>query len=242
MAQRVDALRYRPSNLKEGQCVLKALGYAHILEQIERHQPSRVLEVGHGPASLLFETLKDSPVELWGLDDYTGTYGTLSEQYTEFRNRHQHRRFVKGLLGGGASGLPLNYFDMVCSVSVLEHVPEKNLNNLFGEIHDVLRVCGRSVHSVDMFRNRNPRSFYDAHLKSGLRWDKPSRPLPICDSSIVMMEDPRAVMEYYMGAIPVEKRPWPGNFVTILMGGVRDDAPEEPRDIAPAQLMMGSGI
>src|SRR5690606_30581037 len=139
-ARQYDCLRYIRNGLQR-KCVLKCLGYGHVLNQIEQYRPLRILEFGHGPTSPLFDLL-DEDIELWGLDHYSTTDCYPPHAYDAFRKAHPRARFELGYLGKSVPALPSGYFDMVCSVSVIEHIPPEQLADAFSEIHRILRPGG----------------------------------------------------------------------------------------------------
>ena len=52
--------------------------------------------------------------------------------------------------------MPADYFDLILSVSVIEHVPLENLNNFYGDIMRIIKKPilangeGRIIHTIDI--------------------------------------------------------------------------------------------
>lgn len=220
----------RYPQLSNHEQTLKPLGYAHMINLIETFRPKRILEVGHGAGSFLFEILKDD-IEVWGLDDTIEDNAVSVDSLKSTRNKHPHVKFVTGLLGNNSNDLPDNYFDLVCSVSVLEHIPVEQLNSVFADTFRILKPGGIVSHSYDISYRRNTKSVFDAYEKCGFEWLKSKERMTVfweewlCDfdkeqvEDIIerlMTENPIFVAEKFMWQIERNRRPSPINFVTVL--------------------------
>ena len=227
-SQRFKDLKYLRNGLPR-KCVLKTVGYAHVLSVIEKRRPQRVLEIGHGPTSPVFDVLHDTDVEIWGIDRFSETTTTTAGQYVEFRKRYPHGKFINGFFGEKDYGIPSDYFALVISVSVIEHVPCSAVDHLISEMSRVLRSGGISAHSIDVFlgdpqfTRQNIKDVYVAHAANRLRWAKPDTKFDITiDPANCLFEDARGIMEVYMAHQPIETRRWPGNYVSILTEAVKE--------------------
>jgi glycosyltransferase involved in cell wall biosynthesis/SAM-dependent methyltransferase len=211
---------FKKAYKKEG-CALKAIGEAFIVSWIVGEKPKTLLEFGHAHTSPLFEFFGNR-CEMWGVDDVRVDYVSRNA-LEEFRKKHEKQagaRFITGYLGEELSELPDDYFDMVCSVSTVEHIPVEKLDNVFKEIARILKPGGIVANSYDVHYNPWVIPMYQAHLKAGLKWvDSNSKPALDWNPKYVWYEDPRVVWNYYVGFRPVDERAekWPGNFATILM-------------------------
>jgi hypothetical protein len=105
-----------------------------LFELIEERKPKRVLEFGHGFNVSLFEYCEDRGIEIWGVDDHMDLpYFPAKEIWHRnhkemLRDRFLKANFVLGQLGsngGSTASIPTGYFDLVCSVSVLEEIGDK---------------------------------------------------------------------------------------------------------------------
>jgi SAM-dependent methyltransferase len=210
------ALRHPMVRSRPG-VMLKTVGYGHVIQHIEQYRPKALLEFGHSHTTLVFKFCRDG-CELWGLDDTTGVPYIAAEAMQRFHAENTHVKFVTGLLGKGQTVLPTAHFDMVCSVSVLEHVPLAELPAVFAEIHRILKPGGLVVNSYDTYHGQGIEEWlFKAHAENGFEWLKPgSRPDFPWDAHDVAFEDPRVVMEKYLEYLPQEQRKWLGNFATIL--------------------------
>ena len=151
----------QPSNL-----TLKEYGYMRLFELIEEQRPKRVLEYGHGFSPTLFEYCLKHGIEIWGVDDHMDLhYFPPKEVWYEnhkrmLRDRFPAAKFILGQLGtrpDTMKELPKSYFDLVCSVSVLEEIGDE------GTILSILKHAGTLLKPGGMFANthdivfENPR-------------------------------------------------------------------------------------
>ena len=150
---------------------LKPMGYGHVAAFLEEYNSKKVLEVGHGAGSLLFDIFKDS-AELWGLDDVVEDSLVLDNDLEWMKEEYPSVKFVRGLLGSNVKELPDNYFDMVCSVSVIEHIPLDVLDKAFEETFRILKPGGILCHSYDIYFKQNTKPVFDAIEKAGFNWLK----------------------------------------------------------------------
>lgn len=109
--------------------------------------PARVLEIGGGEpivAGFLSELGYDATL----IDPYDG----LSNGPTDFQHcveHFPHVRIVRDYFGDNMAKFEPASFDVILSVSVLEHVPHRPLASCFAGIAKYLRPGGHSVHCFD---------------------------------------------------------------------------------------------
>lgn len=209
---------------------LKPLGYAHMVRLIETFKPQRVLEVGHGAGSYLFRIFKEN-IELWGLDDTIEGSQVSKDDLELIKRANPHVKFVRGLLGKNVKELPDNYFDMVCSVSVIEHIPHENLFDAFAETYRILKPGGIVSHSYDICYRTNTKPVFEAYENNGFEWIKPRERMNVFweewlnnFNSLdlkelfekILFENPMVVAETYMWEIERNERPSPTNYLSVL--------------------------
>ncbi|CAH2029931.1 class I SAM-dependent methyltransferase [Trichlorobacter ammonificans] len=195
---------------------LKQLGTLFCIQQIEKTKPRNVLEAGAG-LNLFFDTHFGQLFEYW-ISDSSGFYP--EEAFKEAMSLRRNTRYVDGLLGDFSSELPENYFDLVFSISVLEHTPFNKLSSVFKDIHRVLRPGGKSVHTIDVNPYSPAANFSELLMMiegAGFAFDQ--EPLKFLwdihsAQEPVLLEPLRIVYEYYyrknINEYPVS--PYPGRY------------------------------
>lgn len=147
--------------------VIQRLFVRRAIQSLAPRRP-RILEIGPGPSRDLFEHV--SAGEYWLLDP--------CPQWDDPR-----ARVCTGTLGEPLD-LPRGYFDVVCSVSVLEHLPHARWMRAAEQIRQALRVDGLSVHSIDAKSTGVPGDHFDQmllwremFLNAGLSFLRPPWPV-----------------------------------------------------------------
>jgi SAM-dependent methyltransferase len=202
--------------------VLKVLGGSFLYSQCLQAKAKRVLEFGHGDVSPLFELLGRS-CETWGIEESNEAFS--QEQMLRFRTHNSSNfgtKFFNGLLGDPKIRLPKDHFDVVCSASVVEHIPYHSLLDVTKAAFAALRPGGLFVNSFDI-----PQSYpqagidhmFNCHQEAGFKWVEQATPQLDWNAANVCFEDPRIVLFWYMHYLPTEKlmTSWPGNFASVLM-------------------------
>lgn len=105
---------------------------------------SRLLEIGGGQSRMVAWLKND--FEIWNLDKLEGLgFGPRSLiEKSGFR-------LVKDYIGSFNPELPDRYFDLIFSISTIEHIPEDpiSVDNCIADIKRLLAPQGLSVHCVD---------------------------------------------------------------------------------------------
>jgi len=226
-AKKYPALSHYPDTLKP-------LGYAHIITLIETFKPKRVLEVGHGAGTYIYQLFKDNnEIEFWGLDDNVKDSAVSVEDLKNIRIWNPHVKFVTGLLGANSIELPENYFDLVYSVSVMEHIPHEFLSSVFEDTYRILKPGGIVSHTYDIYFRQDTKAVFDAYENAKFKWLKPKNTMnvfwekwlnPFDYESLeylfekIIFENPIFVAEKFMWQEQRERRLSPINFMTILTG------------------------
>ena len=149
---------------------LKPMGRLFCVDKILRLQPQRILEVGTGWDTFFAERF-GKKAEYWGIDD--GSFDPLG-QFEESLVTRPNAQFVRGYLGDFNSELPDSYFDMLISVSVLEHVPSENTRRVYADAFRVLRPGGCIVSSIDCPTRKSAK--WDLKCMREAGFIMPSRP------------------------------------------------------------------
>lgn len=118
-----------------------------VVDKISRYVSSgRLLEVGADKCELA-DYLQKRGYEVWVIDPYSEIGGGTGV-YSRIRRKFRKLRVVKGFLHENET-LPLSYFDVIYSCSVLEHIPISQLDSTITKILQCLKPGGLSIHAVD---------------------------------------------------------------------------------------------
>jgi len=224
--------------------VLKPCGSAQAVHLIEKYACRRALEIGHGGHSFVYNIAAPLGIELWGLDRVHD--GVVSQaDIDQLKVWHPNVRYVEGLLGQNQSELPEGYFDILYSISVLEHIPHDELHAAFAEAFRLLRPGGIFFHSYDVYFGMDLSPVFLALQGAGFEWLKPVYTMNVFweswlpnwnENSLhsafgkILLENPMCVAEQYMHQIPRPERPAPVNYFSVMCGA------RKPKDGRPAGL------
>jgi ubiquinone/menaquinone biosynthesis C-methylase UbiE len=119
---------------------------------IRRNVPkgSKILEVGGGQSRILARLSKE--YECWNVDKLEGVGNgpKVAQQ--------DNVTLIKSYIGDFSKDIPSSYFDLVFSVSALEHVPESDLQfftHILDDINRIMRPNGTSIHAFDIVFQNN---------------------------------------------------------------------------------------
>jgi SAM-dependent methyltransferase len=227
--------RRYPNLRKDCTGFLKPVGYCFILDQAERLPGvKRILEFGHGFNKNIFEEL-GSKYEVHGIDNYQAlpyfpAEKEWEENYSEYISHFPHCRFHRGLVGQGKNDLPTGYFDVVCSVSVLEELPPDVLADVLADAHRVLKPGGYFINSFDFMEGSTAvlNNYLKLQVKTGFDLEDPGQSPVNLFRSDLAIEDQRTVMRWYYGE-PDPERKWRTNWHTLLTKAKALPSPASPR-------------
>jgi glycosyltransferase involved in cell wall biosynthesis/SAM-dependent methyltransferase len=119
------------------------------MKAILSHVPpqGKLLEIGGG-VPLVACMLAELGYEVTVVDPYEGA-GNGPTEYQNYLQIFPNVNIVKDLFGVNLQGFELGYFDCIYSISVLEHIPEEGIKDVFAGIRKFLRPGGFSIHCVD---------------------------------------------------------------------------------------------
>jgi 2-polyprenyl-3-methyl-5-hydroxy-6-metoxy-1,4-benzoquinol methylase len=114
----------------------------------------RVLDVGAAYSNIPIYLQRTFNCEMWVADDF----GLKSNEsfWTRDRSPHEHIashpeiKYVLERLGDPNSSLPENYFDVVYSLSALEHVPGALTPSVWSHMDRLLKPGGELIHAIDV--------------------------------------------------------------------------------------------
>jgi len=137
------AIHYRPGSPEFYQIydslreVNEPPGFAEALHEYDRFSSKRVLEVGCGNGYTLGKYAQ-AGAEVYGID--------VTEAAVDIsRKRFEYQKLKGDFIVGNAEALPYesDFFDCVCSMGVLHHVPDTE--RAVAEIHRCLKPGGRLI-------------------------------------------------------------------------------------------------
>jgi ubiquinone/menaquinone biosynthesis C-methylase UbiE len=123
---------------------LKGIQDAFILSQLAGIEKKKIAEIGGGQSRVL--TLLSEKNECWNVDKMEGA-GKGPKKYKEISGV----KLVKTYMGDYSSDLVENYFDVVFSISVVEHVIPENLPDFFKDMTRILKPGGLCIHAIDVY-------------------------------------------------------------------------------------------
>ncbi|MBE7386050.1 MAG: class I SAM-dependent methyltransferase [Leptolyngbya sp. SIO1E4] len=109
---------------------------------------SKLLEVGGG-VPLVAGMLAELGYQVTLVDPYEGA-GNGPTEYEAYIRQFPNVTFVKSLFDSNLAGYAESSFDCIYSVSVLEHIPQQGIEEIYNGIHKFLKPGGHSIHCVDV--------------------------------------------------------------------------------------------
>jgi SAM-dependent methyltransferase len=123
---------------------LKDIQDHYAISRLSNSEGARILEIGGADCRVLREFSATN--ECWNAEKFEGLAGGPSRRIETAGVRN-----VSTYLGEFNAELPEDYFDVVFSISVVEHVTDAQLTNFFRDIARVLRPGGTTFHAIDLY-------------------------------------------------------------------------------------------
>jgi len=182
---------------------LKSMGTLFCVDKLIRFKPQRVLEVGPG-WNRHFDEHFGASLEYWMMDEASdiGWDKHSIEKFERSLAERKNTHFVRGYLGGFSKELPDNSFDLVFSISVVEHVPPEQKSNFYKDMYRILKPGGYIAHSIDMFDHALNCAEFDVITRTGfLLPKKPDLSIRVqaSDGNPLLFEDMWTVFHGYLG-------------------------------------------
>ncbi len=161
---------------------IKGFDYPWLIESRQWHKGERVLDVGGAYSELPLYLQREFGCEVWVVDDFGllegDTFWTRGRSPHEHIAQHPEVRYVLERVGDPEkSSLPLNYFDVVYSLSTLEHVPQALMKNVWRHMDALLKPGGEMLHAVDVSfpSNRGLWGIVRGIVFDAIWWSLPTR-------------------------------------------------------------------
>lgn len=149
---------------------LKGIQDAWIMFLLERKRDLKIAEVGGGKSRILEALSKHN--ECWNIDKFEGL-GAGPLEIPELPGV----KIARSYMGDFDSGIPDDYFDVVFSISVIEHVPKKQLDACFADCYRILKPGGLLLHAIDLYISDEPtyltetvELYHQAISKQNFEW------------------------------------------------------------------------
>jgi SAM-dependent methyltransferase len=182
---------------------LKSMGTLFCVDKIVRLKAERVLEVGPG-WNRHFDRHFGTALDYWMMDEASdiGWDKRSLEKFELSVAERQNTHFVRGYLGGFSKELPDNHFDLVFSISVVEHVPHEQKSNFYKDMFRIVKPGGYIAHSIDMFDNDLNCAEFDVITRAG--FVLPKKPdlsvrVQASEGNPTLFEDMWTVFHGYLG-------------------------------------------
>ena len=128
---------------------LKSSQDAFIVTWIGNLRDTKIAEIGGGHSRVLPRLAKYN--ECWNIDPFQGV-----GQGPTVPIEQENIKIVRAEVGSFSDKLPSNYFDIVFSVSVVEHVATQHLQSFFQDVERVLAGGGETIHAIDAYLGDDP--------------------------------------------------------------------------------------
>lgn len=142
---------------------LKGFGQIFCTGQMLHHKCSSALEIGCGFNTYFGRAFKKIGCKSYAVDK-PFYYGNAQWQLGKLLR--PKTTYFNGYLGEDGIGIPNEMFDVICSVSALEHTPRDMVPSLYKEIYRTLKPGGMSVHTIDINATERRTGLAELHLEA----------------------------------------------------------------------------
>lgn len=134
---------------------IKGFDYPWLLNSYNWKKETRALDIGCAYSPLPIHIQETYGCEVWAADDFGKSVGDdfweRGSSPEAFIRKHPEVKYVLERLGDpGKSSLPIDYFDVIYSLSVLEHVPTQIMPAVWEHMDSLLKPGGEMLHAVDI--------------------------------------------------------------------------------------------
>jgi Methyltransferase domain len=134
---------------------LKGFDYGWLLASHEWKPADKILDVGGAYSELPVHIQQAFGCETWVVDDFgiaeNDPFWTRNKSPQEYIAQRPQIKYVLERVGDPRNtSLPEGYFDIVYSVSVLEHVPAELTPAVWRHLGQLVKLGGELVHAIDI--------------------------------------------------------------------------------------------
>jgi SAM-dependent methyltransferase len=147
--------RYQIDGVYGTEFGIKGFDYPWLLTSHQWKKETKVLDIGCAYSPFPIHLQKTYGCEVWAADDFGVTVGDdfwkRGSSPEKFIREHPEVKYVLERLGDPSkSSLPTGYFDVIYSLSVLEHVPSEIMPAVWRHMDSLLKPGGEMMHAVDL--------------------------------------------------------------------------------------------
>lgn len=161
--KRMDEGLHRHLSWSLPQIHLKTWQDIAVYHHLRAKEGLKIAEIGGGTSRILKKLSEKN--ECYNVDKFTGANGGPDSEH--------HISGVKNIisfLGEFNPDLKNNFFDVVTSVSVIEHVPNEATTNFLSDMLRILKPGGLAIHAIDMYVGDEPAPHNQARLDIYRAW------------------------------------------------------------------------
>lgn len=123
---------------------LKGIQDGFILNLLKDKKNLNIAEMGGGESRVL-EVLKNNN-HVWNIDQFEG-----KDNGPSFIPKRKKINIIKAFIGDFSKDILSEFFDIVFSISVIEHIEDEKLSDVFNDIHRILKQGGLTYHAIDVY-------------------------------------------------------------------------------------------
>lgn len=145
---------------------LKQMGSLFCLDIIKEHKFNKLLELGAG-FNIFFDRYFGQKTEYWMVDK-DGHYNQPA--MTAAKHLRKNTKHINALMGENSEMLSNNYFDILFSISAIEHIDKNEIQSVCDDMYRVLRSGGHCVHALDVHHHETQELgslWYNCLINSG---------------------------------------------------------------------------
>lgn len=123
---------------------LKSIQDAIVFSHVHEIKDQVIAEIGGGNSRILPFLRKYN--SCYNIDEFQGVGSGPNREVVLDKVQN-----VKTMIGKFSELLNPNFFDIIFSISVVEHVPNKELPNFFQDCQRILKPGGKMIHLIDIY-------------------------------------------------------------------------------------------
>lgn len=145
---------YHSNNVYGADFSIKGFDRPWLVSSRDWKNGERVLDVGAAYSNTPIHIQRTYGCEMWVADDFglnsNETFWTRDRSPHEHIAAHPEIKYILERLGTSVSSLPEGYFDVIYSLSALEHVPANITPAVWSHMDRLLKIGGELIHAIDM--------------------------------------------------------------------------------------------